>query len=315
MTAMDELDVKAEFSRLVEARPPLPESLDPGRLMSRGQRIEHRRHAAWAGAAAALTAAALVAVTLGMQALVGGQPGPARVAAPTTTRIAPPTAVRTTPTPVTLPRLSEAETCPERTSTDYPPGTSARGAGLPSGAAVRAAALAAAPRLLPGARVTHVKTWESRVDPRSGEPRVVVWFDLVSQGGPGGFGFEIYPFRGVTAAALASWDFTARPYSNCTAARRRAEPNGSAGLVYVKPLGNYAKYPNGARGQASYYDRRGVQVNVDTVPWAYSALLAAELHNPDLGVPDPPATRQTLPMTPDQAYQFARLVSQLPLSS
>jgi hypothetical protein len=314
---MDELDVKDVFGRLLTTRPPMPANLDRGAVLGAGQRALRRRRAVRTGAGSALVAAALTAGTMaGPQLLAGGRrsgggPAAGGVAAGPTTPVRPATSP---PMPATGPALSEAELCLPAGIPQAPPGRSATGAPLPSVASVIAAVRAAARRVAPDARVTYVHAWDEPVSPKSGEPRVVVWFDVADRNGLGGMDFEIYPFRGVAPARLADAIVADRPYSNCTAPERRTEPDGSAGVIYRKPLGKYVRYPDDVVVRASYFSAHGVQVNVRAVTFGESVLRAAELRHPNEGVPNPPATRRTLPLTPRQVYEFARVAGALPVN-
>jgi hypothetical protein len=310
---MDELDVKAEFRRLVEVRPPLPSTLDPGWLIDSGEQAARRRRAVWVGAGSVLTAAALTVGMLVLPASVVGRRAAPTSSVPAASPIRPPATASSTAAAATgLPRLADAEQCGDRFRAVDPVGFTPEAAPLPSVAAVQAAVAAAVPRLLPGAVVRYVHTWQTGVDIKSSLPKLAAWFDLTDSGGRGGFEVEIHPFRGATAQAMADNEFGSRLYLNCTAARRLTEQDGSAGLVYVKPLGE-ARYARNIRGRAIYLDHRGVRVRVDTAPWPFSTLYTSTLAHPGEGVQNPLPTRQTLPMTPDQAYALAKLVGQLPL--
>jgi hypothetical protein len=316
---MDELDVKDVFDQLVAARPPMPTSLDRGAVLQTGHQALRRRRAVRTGAGSALVAAALTAGVVAGPALLGirrpgGEPtaaGPSTPARPVPGRSTTPA----TPAPASGTVLAEAEKCrpPAGSIPQAPPGTSAARASLPSARSVGAAVVAAARHIAPGARVTEVHAWDEARSPKTEEPVVAVWFDVTDRNGAGGMDFEIYPFRGVSPARLADAIRTERPYLNCTPAERRTEPDGSAGLVYPKPIGEYARYPNYVWNVASYFSATGVELNVRSVPFAESAVFAAEQRNPDQGVPNPPASRRTLPLSPQQLYELARVVGSLPV--
>jgi hypothetical protein len=316
---MDETEVRDAFDRLLEARPPLPPSLGRSELLSTGHRALRRRRAVRTGAGSAIVVAALTAGTATAPAILsarrsGGGPvaaseAPAHSTGPALRLTAP---ASPSPASAAKPALAEAESCRSNGASMLTPGKPVAGAPLPSPQSVAVAVRAAAPRFASGARVTFVRGVDMSALSKTGGSRVVVLFDVVDEAGAGGLSVEITPFRGMTAQQMADLVVKIRPYDNCTPANRRIEPDGSAGLVYPKPFGEYRRYPNKVAITASYFAASGVEVYATAVPWAYSVQGAKTQLYPDKDGFSPPATRPTLPLTPQQAYEFARLAGSLP---
>jgi hypothetical protein len=318
---MDETEVRDAFDRLLEAGPPLPSRLGRSELLSTGHRALRRRRAVRTGAGSAIVVAALTAGTATAPAILSARrSGGGPVAASETPAHSTGPALRLTAPAsppagsAAKPALADAESCRSNGTPMIPPGKPVPGAPLPSSQSVAAAVRAAAPRFASGARVTFVRGIDKPVLSKTGEPRVVVLFDVVDAAGAGGLSVEITPFRGMTARQVADVVIKIRPYDNCTPADRRIESDGSAGLVYPKPFGEYRRYPNDVAIRASYFAASGVEVYATAVPWAYSVREANMRRDPDKGGSSPPATRPTLPLTPQQTYEFARLAGSLPTS-
>jgi hypothetical protein len=316
---MDELDVKQTFGRLLEARPPLPPRLGRAGLVGTGRRALRRRRVVRASVGSALVVAALAAgvtarAVLPGAPLPGGGPIRGTVGPADPGPITPPVSAdvpRASAAPPAGPALTESEHCRTGVIPESPkkllPDTR-----LQPPASVVEAVRAVGPQLAPGARVTFVHVRNLATSSKTHAPLLVVSFDVVDPGGAGGLTLEIQPFGGVTARRLA--DFTDRysPYGNCVPAEHRAEPDGSAGLLYPKPIGDYRQHPNDVVVRASYFSVHGIEVEATAVPFANSVLWADEQRHPGGSVGMPPPTRRTLPLTPQQLYEFARVAGSVP---
>jgi hypothetical protein len=168
------------------------------------------------------------------------------------------------------------------------------GSVLPDPTVAAQAVLDAAATIAPGRTfqlVTAERVNTSEKHPRM--PQLYLIFDITDARGTGSINLEVFPQSGMNAADRATVDERAKPFSNCSPAKRTDFSDGGAGLEYTAfGTGN----PNDSVQHTYYYSPDGFDINAGAFLKPWSQTLTS-------------ATRTSMPLTSAEVLAVCRVVA------